>query len=128
MEISLSNGKKYWLVFSYKNTVTNKNKLSNVHSRNFLPDRRITTCMIFQDRIEIATASVSCHKEDKYIKKQGRKQSLTKALEILGLTREEKTEFWNQYFDYTTPSPTVTISLELYNKLISFNSYTSNGR
>lgn len=97
MEIKIKGKQPYWVSFSYYTNERNG---------------RVTTCFVSQEREEIAKGSVTCSKSDRFTKESGRKKSLTKCLDILQLTREERTEFWNQYHNRVPASNSINMDIE----------------
>lgn len=86
MEIKVQGKNPYWLYFKY--TTNSKGN-------------RITECFINQDKTEIATGRSSCSSKDLFTKQKGKRIALKKALEILGLNKQERGDFW---FDYLNQS------------------------
>lgn len=84
MEIKLTNKSPYWMYFRY---ITK------------LKGQRGVECIVKQDREELARTSVFCHHTDIFVKEKGRVKAIEKIVEILGLTKDEKREFFNQYFN-----------------------------
>ena len=105
MEIQIEGKQPYWLNFQYS-----ENERGG----------KVTTCVLNQEREEVCRASVTCSKSDVFKKKQGRKLSLTKCLDILQLTKEERTEFWNQYHSRIPSSNKVVIDVQEYLDELTF--------
>lgn len=105
MEIKIEGKTPYWVSFSYYTNERNG---------------RVTTCFVSQEREEIAKGSVTCSKSDRFTKESGRKKSLTKCLDILQLTREERTEFWNQYHNRVPVSTIIETDVQEYLDVLSF--------
>lgn len=84
MEIKIENQNPYWMYFRYPAKPNGQ---------------RGVECIIKQDKEEVARASVYCHTSDKFVKETGRIKAIEKLLEILSFTREQKKEFFQQYFD-----------------------------
>ena len=95
MEIKIKNKLPYWVYF----------RKEQIPVSFYLRGKKIThtstktTCVISQEREELARGSVICALSDKYTNEKGRVESMKKALEILDLSKEERTEFWNEYFN-----------------------------
>ena len=105
MEIKIKEKDPYWISFQYS---TNER------------GGKSTTCVVNQDREEVCRASVTCSKSDAFKKESGRKFAITKCLDILQLTREERTEFWNQYHSRIPSSNKIEISIQDYLDELTF--------
>ncbi len=81
-------------------TVNNyKVNFEYVHPKVVTKDsRHVTICVIADDKGSVATGIATCNPVDHFSKSEGRKHSLTDALTYLSLTKEERTKFWNAYF------------------------------
>lgn len=93
MEIKIKNKQPYWVTFAYPEIEVeffSKGKRKKITTKK-------TICKISQERVPIAEDEVICSSEDKFVKEIGRVKSLRKTLELLSLTKEERTEFWNAY-------------------------------
>ena len=86
MKIKIQGKSEYWMYFRYP--VKEKGQ-------------RGVECIVKQEKEELAKASVYCYYNQKFTKKRGRIESIKKVLEILGLSRFERKEFFNQYFSYS---------------------------
>lgn len=93
MEIVIPGRNKFWVYWEYQD-VPVPQAIESLDKPTF---KKVTTCIILQDKVEIVRASTTCAPKDKFEKTVGRKYSLNRALDILGLNREERTEFWKQY-------------------------------
>lgn len=87
MEIKIKNQNPYWMYFRYP-----------------IKDngQRGVECIIKQDNEEVARTSVYCHTSDKFVKETGRIKAIEKLLEILSFSREQKKQFFQQYFNKKT--------------------------
>ncbi len=67
-----------------------------------------TTCWIKNDssEIPIGEGRSKLIAPDQYCKARGRKIALRRALENLGATRDERTQFWEAYFEAMKPKET----------------------
>lgn len=93
MQITIAGKDPYWVYWEY-NDVPVPQAIGSLDKPTF---KKVTTCVILQDKVEIVRASTTCAPRDKFEKSVGRKYSLNRALDILGLNKEERTEFWKQY-------------------------------
>ena len=105
MEIRIKNHNPFWVVFNYS---TNER------------GGKVTKCLISQDREELVECSVTCSKSDVFKKSKGRKLALTKVLDILQLSKKERTEFWNQYHNRIPINEQIQMSKEDFIKTARF--------
>ncbi len=77
--------------------------------KNGRQPKHVTNCLIYKDngtkpiqvdKNRVAVGTTICHPiKDHFSKDQGRKISMSRALESMILTKEDRQEFWNVYFE-----------------------------
>ena len=63
-----------------------------------------TECIISTENTEMGKEIAVCHEKDNFCRATGRKLSLTRAMESVRLTKEERKEIWEAYRNMT-PKP-----------------------
>ena len=102
MKIKLNSGVEYWVSWKHENTLQdNSNKLDGIPCP---PKESFTECKI-ENKTNSSikgTGYAMVGKNEKFFNKdKGRKISLKRAMQKIGLNKETRTLFWNEYHKLT---------------------------
>jgi hypothetical protein len=101
MKIKLNSGVEYWVSWYHQNPIKNENKMSITI---FSSETPCTECIIenkTNSHIRGKGIAKLGKKEKQFNKDFGRKISLKKAMTTIGLNKETRTLFWNEYHKLT---------------------------
>lgn len=102
MKIKLNSEVEYWVSWYHQNSLhKDKNKMSVII---FTPEAPYTECIIenkTHSHIRGKGIAKLGKKEKQFNKDFGRKISLKKAMAAIGLNKETRTLFWNEYHKLT---------------------------
>jgi len=98
MKVKLNSGIEYWVSWYHENFLSTPEEKSITSNTQCIIENKVNTHIIGKGIAKLGK------KEKQFNKDLGRKISLKKAMSNIGLNKETRTLFWNEYHTLTNKS------------------------